>query len=67
MVADEALLEQGRAQGRVEVILRQIGVRFGGVDARLADRVCTASDEELSRWAERVLSAGSVDEVFAES
>lgn len=66
MVADEALLERGRAQGRVEVLLRQLGVRFGALEAGVADRVCTGSDEEVARWTERVLDAPSVDEVFAE-
>ena len=66
MIADEALLERGRAQGRMEVLLGQLGARFGELDTRVADRVCMGSDAEMQRWATRVLTAASVADVFAD-
>jgi hypothetical protein len=66
MIADEAMLERGRAQGRVEVLLRQLAVRFGPVDARVADRVCLGSEQDMERWVTRVLSAASVAEVLGD-
>ncbi len=48
------------------MILRQLASRFSPLPEAVRERVTTASEAELSIWAERVLFATSLDEVFAE-
>jgi predicted transposase/invertase (TIGR01784 family) len=63
-------LQQGRQEGRQEgerrLVLRQLRRRFGELPEALRERVEAAQCEELERWSDRLLSAGSLDEVFAE-
>ncbi len=54
-----------RKEGRLEVILSQIEERFGPVDDSLRKTVEQASGEQILRWAKRLLSASSLEEVFA--
>jgi predicted transposase YdaD len=69
------LRDEGRAEGRVEgrleqardLLLRQFRARFGEVPAAAVERVQTAALAELNCWAERVLTATTVEEVFTES
>ncbi len=74
----EAWLEQGRSEGRAEgvaegiekgqagIVLRLMELRFGVLADAVRDRVRGASAPELEAWAERVLTAASIDEVLAE-
>jgi hypothetical protein len=57
--------EEGRAEGHAEALLRQLGVRFGEVPPTTEDRVRKAPVDQLDLWLERVLSATSLEEVFA--
>ncbi|MGB5737387.1 MAG: hypothetical protein WBM40_23415 [Thiohalocapsa sp.] len=63
-------LEQVAAAGahaNAESLLRRlIASRFGVVDDATAEKMAGASTEQLNAWAERVLSADSVDAVFAD-
>lgn len=63
-------LQQGRQEGRQEgerrLVLRQLRRRFGELPEALRERVEAAQCEELERWSDRLLAAGSLDEVFAE-
>ena len=61
MTGAEKLIEKGRA----EVLLRQLALRFGTIDAATVARVRAARPEELDRWVDRVLTAASLDELFA--
>lgn len=72
---DEWLLElpylrriraEERRQGEVEVLLRQLRSRFGVLPEDVTARLNTADAETLLRWSERVLSASTLDAVFAE-
>ncbi len=60
--------QQGRQEGRQEgqrgVVLKQLRVRFGEVPDRVVARVDAATSEQLDRWAERILTAKSIDEVL---
>ena len=62
--------EEGRAEGRregeVEILLRLLRLRFGTVPADVTTRVTTADPETLLRWSDRVLSAPTLEAVFAE-
>lgn len=60
---DEALLE-GRVEGRIDVLLRLMALRFGGVDAPATQRVRSASVADLERWTERILTATSLGDLF---
>jgi hypothetical protein len=58
--------KEGHKEGRYAVLLRQLTTRFGALDAAVVTRVRSASDEALDLWIDRVLVAGSIDEVLAE-
>jgi predicted transposase/invertase (TIGR01784 family) len=58
-------LRKGRNEGRVELLLEQLGVRFGRLSAATRARVQAATSEQLATWARHVLTARTLDEVFA--
>ena len=61
-------LQQGLRQGRVEgeraVLERQLRRRFGLPSPEIAERLNHASAAELETWADNVLDAETLDEVF---
>ncbi|WP_369640664.1 Rpn family recombination-promoting nuclease/putative transposase, partial [Nocardia sp. JMUB6875] len=58
--------EQFRIEGRTEALLDQLAVKFGAVPDRIIGTVRGAEAERLRVWGARVLTAESLDEVFAE-
>ena len=57
----------GFQQGERAVLLRQLRRRFGAaVDAAIELRVAAASTEQLELWTERVLTAATLAELFAD-
>jgi hypothetical protein len=71
MTAGRQLIEQGiekgRRQGIQELLLRLLRQRFGGaVTPPVEQRIATASVEEIEAWSVRVLSAGTLAELFAD-
>ena len=52
------------AQGRVEIVLKQLATRYGALSAAIAARVRGASAADLDGIAERVLTAGTLDEAL---
>ncbi|MFZ5891422.1 MAG: Rpn family recombination-promoting nuclease/putative transposase [Myxococcota bacterium] len=56
---------EGRAEGRAEVLLEQLAERFGELPTSVHERVQHASLDELRIWSRRVLSASSIEAVFA--
>ncbi|HEU4537626.1 MAG TPA: Rpn family recombination-promoting nuclease/putative transposase [Polyangiaceae bacterium] len=57
---------KGRIEGQAKMLLKLLALRFGSVAEDVATRVRSAPEAQLERWVERVLTAGSLDEVFAE-
>ena len=57
---------EGRVEGRAETLLKLLRLRFTFVPDGAADRVVHADAATLDRWVERVLTAGSVDDVLAD-
>jgi predicted transposase YdaD len=57
---------EGRMEGQAALLARQIAKRFGPqlVDAALWERLYSATPEQLDRWADRILDATSMDDVF---
>ncbi|HEY0476514.1 MAG TPA: DUF4351 domain-containing protein [Kofleriaceae bacterium] len=78
MTAGQQLIEQGRQQGVEqerrqsqqrfkEFVLRLLRQRFGeAVDARVEQRVATASIDQLETWSERMQSGVTLAELFAD-
>jgi predicted transposase YdaD len=76
MTTADRLREQGRnlglAEGRAEgkaagvaaTLLRQLNLKFGPLPAAALARIEAAVPEELEQWTDRVLTAGSLDEVI---
>ncbi|MET0790306.1 MAG: Rpn family recombination-promoting nuclease/putative transposase [Polyangiaceae bacterium] len=58
-------LKEGRTAGTTEVLLRQLTVKFGPQPASTAERLADASPADLLRWSEQVLSAETLEGVFA--
>lgn len=56
---------EGRAEGEAKILLKQLGKRFGPLSRATRARVEAATAEQLDRWAERVLTEPSLDEVLA--
>ncbi|RZO56385.1 MAG: DUF4351 domain-containing protein [Sandaracinaceae bacterium] len=56
---------QGRQEGRVELLTKLLRLKFGALDAETERRVQGADEVELDRWAERVLTAERLADVFA--
>jgi hypothetical protein len=54
----------GRAEGRVEIILKQLATRYGAVSAAVEAHVRAVGSTELDRIAERVLTARTVEEAL---
>jgi hypothetical protein len=59
------LLLYSEAQGMRLVLLKLIGVRFGSPADATRARFASATIGELDTWAERILTAQTIDEVFA--
>ncbi len=57
---------EGLTEGRAATLLRQISRRFGAADDAVVERVRSATLEELDTWADRILDAASLDELFAD-
>lgn len=57
--------EEGREQALRAVLVTQLTQRFGEIPALLADRLRSATDPELERFAERVFAANRIDDVFS--
>ena len=57
-------MQQGIQQGEVFILKRQLRRRFGELPLALEQRLNEASISELESWAEHILSANTLDEVF---
>jgi hypothetical protein len=59
-------MEQGMAQGERVVLSRLLQRRFGSLDAQALARLEAANQQQLELWAERILDADSLADVFQE-
>jgi len=61
--------EEGRAEGRAEgrrgLLLKQLTLKFGPPSDAIHARIAEASLEDTDRWAERILTATTLEDVFA--
>ena len=54
----------GEAKGRAEIVLRLLTLRFGPLTEQAQERIRTSSIEQLDAFAERLLTASSLEEVL---
>ncbi len=66
MTIAEDLRREGRVEGRAEMLMKLLRLRFGAVPAAAAARIARADIGTLDRWAERVLTANALDDVLAD-
>ena len=57
-------VEQGRLDGERALVLRLIQRRFGEVPPSVHKRLQSARQHQLETWADRVLDADSLDDIF---
>lgn len=57
--------QEGRREGEAEMLLRLLRIRFGTLPVDTEAHVQAADPKTLLRWSERVLTAATLDEVFA--
>ena len=55
---------KGKAEGKAELLLRLLRRKYGRVPAGVTKRLRGAASGDLDRWAERVVTEASLDEVF---
>lgn len=64
-------MEKGRQEARQEILqdlfIRLLSQRFGTPDEAILAMINEASTEELIRWAEKLMTARSLGEVFRTS
>jgi hypothetical protein len=59
-------LVQGHKQGQENLLLRQLERKFGPLDPQTRTRVRRADANQLLEWAERILTADRLEQVFAD-
>lgn len=55
---------EGEARGRAALLIKQLSMRFGPLPEAVGERLNSASIEELDAFAERILSASSLEEIL---
>ncbi len=69
MSAGSELIRQGeakgRAEGRADMLLKLVTLRFPAISPEAAQRIRAADAATLDRWAERALTAASIEELLA--
>jgi hypothetical protein len=55
---------EGKAEGQVQLLLRQLTLRFGPLQPATELRIRSASTDELELMAERILSATNIADVL---
>lgn len=64
MTLAQQWIDEGRAEGRTEVLLRLITLKFGPVSDAVRKRIQEGSKAELEHWTERILTANSLEEML---
>ncbi len=58
---------EGRRKGEAELLLRQLSSMYGPLAPAIQDRIRKAQADQLLEWGERLVTSGSLDEVFGRS
>lgn len=57
-------MKKGLTQGSLSILLKQLNHRFGELDQAALEKLHGASPDQLERWAENILDARTLEEVF---
>lgn len=57
--------QEGLQEGELNLLIRQLNRRFGPLDAATLLRLQQADSDDLEHWADNILDAKTLDEVFA--
>ena len=57
-------MAEGVKTGERAVLIRQLNLRFGPLSDETLMRLNDAGQQQLETWADRILDAGTLDEVF---
>ena len=55
---------EGRRKGEADLLLRQLGRLYGPLKPAIEERVRGAEADQLLEWGERLVTSGSLDEIF---
>lgn len=58
-------LQEGRLEGEMDLLLRQLEWRFGPVNEMISAHIKQADSPTLQLWGRRILTAQTIEEVFA--
>ena len=67
LLRDEGMqqgMQQGVEQGEAILLLRLMNQKFGAVPVKVQQKLEQASTDELLSWAENILVAKCIDDVF---
>jgi hypothetical protein len=56
--------EEAQKEGESKIFVKLLARKFGTIDAETQGRIAQADSEQLVAWAERILTADTIDEVF---
>ena len=56
---------EGLLEGKAELLLKLLAIRFGPLPEPTRARITAATTEQIDTWAERMLTASTLDEVLA--
>ncbi len=62
--AKEAGKEEGRIEGKAELIIQLLGVKFDDLPDWAMNMLLLASMDQLDEWAQNILVSDSIDQVF---
>jgi hypothetical protein len=55
---------EGEAKGKAELLIRQLGLRFGALSDVTRVKILSAGPDRLDVWAERVITGRSLEEIL---
>lgn len=64
MTTAEQLRTEGRVEGRAEVLIELLGLKFGPLSPDVLDAVNAASADQVTTWTRRLLTADTLDDVL---
>jgi flagellar biosynthesis/type III secretory pathway protein FliH len=59
-------MQQGRVVGKIQLLERQLQLRFGELPDWVHERLAQAEENELGHWTDAVLSAVSLESMFSD-
>jgi hypothetical protein len=65
MTAYEEMVREGQFKGQIKTLRRLLVIKFGEVPEEYQSRLEDADEQQLERFTVRILSAQTIEEVFA--